>query len=99
MTATTKTEAFSELRARLNSGALELYEEPQLLAELRRLRTKYSAGQSSVINPRVGGSHGDMCQALALAVYASQAHPLEPLTPMVRATARLSPDLQHGMWF
>jgi hypothetical protein len=44
MSATTKTEAFAALRARLNEGSLELYEEPTLLAELRRLRTKYRAG-------------------------------------------------------
>jgi hypothetical protein len=70
MTAASKTAAFTELRARLNLGSLELYEEPQLLAELRRLRTRYAAGRASVENPRVGGSHGDMAQALALAVSA-----------------------------
>ncbi len=69
MTAATKTAAFAELRARLNLGTLELYEEPALLAELRRLRTRLAAGQASVVNPRVGGSHGDRAQALALAVY------------------------------
>jgi hypothetical protein len=41
-----------------------------LLEELRRLRTKYTAGSSSVANPRVGSSHGDLVQALAIAVYA-----------------------------
>jgi hypothetical protein len=70
MTATTKTAAFSELRARLNAGTLDLYEAPGLVPELRRLRTRYTAGAASVVNPRVGGSHGDMAQALALAVWA-----------------------------
>jgi phage terminase large subunit-like protein len=70
MTASSKTASFQELRARLNMGELELYREQQLLAELGRLRTKYAAGSSSVVNPRVGGSHGDLAQALALAVYA-----------------------------
>jgi hypothetical protein len=69
MTAGSKTAAFGELRARLYSGGLELYEQPQLLAELRRLRSKYTAGSSTVVNPRVGGSHGDMAQALALACW------------------------------
>jgi hypothetical protein len=69
MTAHTKTLAFTELRARLNTRTLELYEEPTLLAELRRLRTRYAAGRASVVNPRVGDSHGDLAQALALAVY------------------------------
>ncbi len=68
MTATSKTEAFGELRARLNAGSLDLYPHADLLAELRRLRTRYAAGASSVVNPRVGGSHGDIAQALALAV-------------------------------
>jgi len=72
MTATSKTDVFLELRARLNSGSLELYNEHQLLAELRRLRVKYTAGSSAVINPRVGGSHGDLAQALALAVWANR---------------------------
>jgi phage terminase large subunit-like protein len=69
MTANSKTQAFGELRARLLAGELELYEHPPLLAELRRLRTKFTAGSAQVVNPRVGGSHGDLVQALALAVW------------------------------
>jgi len=69
MTAASKTSAFGELRARLNAGTLELYEHPDLLAELRRLRTRYTAGAASVVNPRVGGSHGDLAQACALATF------------------------------
>jgi hypothetical protein len=72
MTAASKTAAFSELRARLQDGSLELYEQPDLLAELRRLRTRYRAGQATVVNPRAGGSHGDLAQGLALAVFAQQ---------------------------
>jgi hypothetical protein len=69
MTAASKTAAFSALRARFNLEGLELYEEPQLLAELRRVTTKYTAGQAAVRVARVGDSHGDMAQALALAVF------------------------------
>jgi hypothetical protein len=69
MTAKSKTAAFLQLRARLTAGELELYDQPQLLAELRRLRTRYAAGRSQVEIPRVGGSHGDLAQALALGVY------------------------------
>jgi len=69
MTAQTKTAAYGEVRARLNLGTLDLYPQPQLLAELRRLRSRYAAGSASVVNPRVGGSHGDLAQALAMAVY------------------------------
>lgn len=69
MTESSKSAAYSELRARLNADELELYEEPTLLAELRRLRTRYVAGRATVVNPRSGDSHGDVAQALALAVW------------------------------
>jgi hypothetical protein len=69
MTEASKSAAYSELRARLNAEELELYEEPTLLAELRRLRTRYLAGRAAVVNPRSGDSHGDVAQALALAVW------------------------------
>lgn len=70
MTAASKTLAYQELRERLNLGQLELYDHPDLLAQLRRLKTRYRAGAASVVNPRVGGSHGDLAQALAIAVLA-----------------------------
>ena len=69
MTSSTKTAIFSEMRARLYGGTLEIFDEPQLVAELRRLRTKFTAGSASIVNPRVGGSHGDRAQALAMAVF------------------------------
>jgi hypothetical protein len=69
MTAPTKTIAFGFLRGRLNEGSIELYEHPGLLRELRSARARYAAGRSSVVLPRVGGSHGDLAQALALSVY------------------------------
>lgn len=69
MTAATKTAIFGEMRARLYQRTLALPDDPELLAEARRLRTKHTAGQSTVVNPRVRGSHGDRVQALALAVY------------------------------
>jgi len=69
MTATTKDLAYQELRQRINDATLELYPHPDLLAELRRLRTRFAAGRSSVVNPRVSGSHGDLAQALALGVW------------------------------
>ena len=69
MSATSKTAIFAELRARLYDGSLEVYEHPALLGELRRLRAKFTAGRAAVENPRVGGSHGDIAQALALATF------------------------------
>ena len=69
MTAATKTGAFGELRSLIYTNELELPDHPELIRELRRLRSRYTAGSASVVNPRVGGSHGDMAQALAIAVY------------------------------
>jgi hypothetical protein len=69
MSAASKTAIFGELRARLYDGSLRLPDHPRLTSELRRLRTRYTAGSAAVQNPRVGGSHGDMAQALALAVF------------------------------
>jgi hypothetical protein len=69
MTATTKTGAYAELRSLIYTNELELPDHPDLILELRRLRSRYTAGSASVVNPRVGGSHGDLAQALAIAVY------------------------------
>jgi hypothetical protein len=69
MTERSKTDVYRELRARLNSGELGLYPQPQLLAELRRVRSRFQANRASVFIPRVGGSHGDIAQALSLAVW------------------------------
>jgi hypothetical protein len=68
MTAPMKDAAFGFLRGRLNEGSLELHPHPGLLRELRSVSTRYTAGRSSVVLPRVGGSHGDLAQALAIAV-------------------------------
>jgi hypothetical protein len=67
MTAASKTGIFQSLREALYDG-LRLPDNPALVSELERLRTNYTAGAAAVINPRVGSSHGDMAQALALAV-------------------------------
>ena len=64
-----KTAVFTELKSRLYEGSLALPDDPPLLAELRRLRVKYSGAAASVEAPRVGGSHGDRAAALALGVY------------------------------
>lgn len=74
MTAPTKDAAFGFLRGRLNEGSIELYEHPETLRELRAIRTRYAAGRSSVVLPRIGGSHCDHAQALAIAVYEQDRH-------------------------
>lgn len=95
MTAASKTAAFQELRSRLYAGTLDLYAEPDLMAELRRLRTKYRAGSAAVEIPRVGKSHGDMAQALALAVYE---HSLNPMSTGTIAGARRYGDAGPEGW-
>jgi hypothetical protein len=69
MTAPTKDAAFGFLRARLNERSIELPERADLLRELRAIRTRYAAGRSSVVLPRVRGSHCDLAQSLAIAVF------------------------------
>jgi hypothetical protein len=85
MTAPTKDSAFGFLRGRLNAGEIELYEHPQLLRELRAVRTRYAAGRSSVVLPRIGGSHCDLAQSLALACFAHDRHATP--TPLRTASA------------
>ena len=74
MTAPTKDAAFGFLRGRLNDGSIEMYEHPQLLRELRAVRTRYAAGRSSVVLPRIGGSHCDLGQSLAIACLEHDRH-------------------------
>jgi hypothetical protein len=69
MTETTKTIVYRKLRARLVARELELYPQPELLSELRRIRTRFAAGRARVEIPRIGGSHGDIAQALGLACW------------------------------
>jgi hypothetical protein len=69
MTAPVKDAAFGFLRGRINEGSVELPEHPELTRELRAIRTRYAAGRSSVVLPRIGGSHCDLAQALAIAVF------------------------------
>ena len=71
MGAVSKTAAYVELRDRLYGGLLDLPADGELLADLRRVRTRVTDGSSRVIVPRVGGSrrhHGDRGDATALAV-------------------------------
>jgi hypothetical protein len=69
MTAPTKDAAFGFLRGRLNEGSLDLFEHADLQRELRAIRTRYTAGRSSVVTPRIAGGHCDLAQALAIAVF------------------------------
>jgi hypothetical protein len=95
MTAQTKTAAFQQLRASLYDGSLRLPDHPPLVNELRRLRTKFTAGSAAILNPRVGGSHGDMAQALALAVHEATS---VPPTPPAGALAQLWAPREESPW-
>jgi len=74
MTAPTKDAAFGFLRGRLNEGSIELYEHPELVRELRAIRTRYAAGRSNVVLPRIGRGHCDHAQALALSIFEHDRH-------------------------
>lgn len=67
--AASKTSIFGQMRARLLDGTLELFGHPALIADLRALRTKFTAGSSHVVTPRVNGSHCDTAVSLSLAIH------------------------------
>ncbi len=69
LSASTKSLAFGELRARIHDRTIELPNEPELLADLRGLRAQYRAGHSSVVTPRTSRGHSDLAVALALATW------------------------------
>jgi hypothetical protein len=74
MTAASKSAAYNEVRSRLYTGEVDLPNDPELLADLRRLRTRISAGGASVVTPRIRGNHGDRGQALAISVLRQAQH-------------------------
>ncbi len=71
LSAETKSLAFAELRHRIHSGILEIYDDPRLVSDLRRLRTQRLAGKANVATPRSSGGHCDVAVALALGVWRS----------------------------
>jgi hypothetical protein len=77
-TSTTRTDAFRSLRALIASGRIELPNDPVLIAEAGRLRTK--PGRSEIVLPRSGDSHCDLMVALAGAVLEHECHgPTQPV--------------------
>jgi hypothetical protein len=68
-TAQSKSAMFADLKTRVYGGELELYEQPDLLAELRRVETVTTPGAATVRIRRLGSSHGDLATALALAAW------------------------------
>jgi hypothetical protein len=96
MSAQSKTAAYTEMRARLYTDELDIPADEELLGDLRRLRTRITAGSSSVVVPRVGGNHGDRGQALAIAclrqaqfgAMGAQARPSAGGAPVMRGLLR-----------
>jgi len=78
-------------RALVNTGRIELPDNPVLLTEFGRVRQK--PGRDEVVTPRSGDSHSDLLLATAAAVLAHERRkPHRPLTwaspaPLVRAQA------------
>jgi hypothetical protein len=70
MTAQSKSRVYGSLKSRIYSGTVELYPHDGLIAELGRIEAHYVSGGVSIRSPRVGGSHGDIAQALAVAIHA-----------------------------
>jgi phage terminase large subunit-like protein len=67
-TAASLTMAAQSLRARVDSGRIEICDVPQLISEIGRLRTRYRAGSAVVEVPRSGDGHCDMAVALLAAI-------------------------------
>jgi hypothetical protein len=72
LSAESKSLAFAELKARIIDQSIELPDDPDLLSELRGLRTQYRAGHSTVTTPRTSRGHSDLAVALALGVWESR---------------------------
>jgi len=60
-TAASKTAAMRSLRALVNTGRIELPDDPVLISELGRVRTKL--GRDEIETPRTSDSHCDLRQA------------------------------------
>jgi hypothetical protein len=63
-----KGDVFKELARRVRSATVSFPDHPILIGELRRLRVRYGGQHVQIENPRSGGGHGDVANALALAV-------------------------------
>lgn len=62
-----KLEMFTTIRSRLLSRSLDLYAEPYLIEDLKRLKTVYRGASRTVDTPRYQGRHCDSAIGLGLA--------------------------------
>ena len=70
--AASKTAAMRSLRALVNTARIELPDDPVLIGELGRVRTK--VGRDEVETPRTGDSHCDLALAVAAVVLEHERH-------------------------
>jgi hypothetical protein len=68
LTTASKVEMFSNLKARMTAGSIELPDDAVLVAELKRLRSTFRGGSRQIETPRLQGTHCDTAIGLALAV-------------------------------
>lgn len=73
-TASTQTDAFRAVRARVYAATVTFPDDQQLVSELCRIRSKLRSGSSQVELPRSGESHCDLAVAVASAVYELDRH-------------------------
>lgn len=71
-TASSKTEAYSQLRELVNAGNLELYSHPKALQQLKNLTVKYRPNGSWDVSGGTGAAVDDYAAALAGAVLAAK---------------------------
>jgi phage terminase large subunit-like protein len=94
-------EAFQNLRARIYTHRVRLPNEPQLVAELSRIRTNLRPGSSGIVIPKSGDSHCDIAVAVAAGVHEFDRYGVSGDAPMFgwdrefdRDRERLSPEYQ-----
>ncbi len=84
VTAPIQTQAFVSLRSRLLDGSLRCWKHPQLVEDLRRVRTAKNV--ESIHLPRYAGGHCDAASALALCAYAVREGDLRPAAAVTKAS-------------
>jgi phage terminase large subunit-like protein len=89
-----KSDIYRELARRVRGGLIRFPDDPVLIAELRRLRIRYGGQRPTIENPRSGGGHGDVAQALAQAVGAMASEADEP--PAAVRTIQLAMPYSSG---
>jgi phage terminase large subunit-like protein len=95
-TADSKTAAMRSLRALVNVSRIELPDDPVLISELGRVRTK--VGRDEVETPRTGDSHCDVALAVAAVVLDHERHlPVEPMRLSTGWKAKARRDAQREL--